>query len=103
MLPDLECFKNSKKFFVIGIIVKLSKIESMEMKDYQMNLITWGYNRQDSTKSIVRSICFHDKLHIGDPVWEDEGKNECFLQSIESFTAEVIEILENILLDEVGE
>jgi len=68
VLSDLEYFKNSKKFFIIGIIVELSRVESMEMKDYQMNLIIWSHDRQDSTEIIVRSIYFHDKLHIGNPV-----------------------------------
>ena len=34
MLPDFECFNNSKEFFVIYIIVKLDEIKCVEIKGY---------------------------------------------------------------------
>ena len=47
------CFKNSKEFLVMDVVVELGKVKSVEMKDYQMNIIIQGYDRQDSSKSII--------------------------------------------------
>jgi len=41
-----------------------------------MNLIVWGYDGQDSSKSVVRSICFHNKLSIKNIVREDRDRSE---------------------------
>ena len=37
----------------MNVVVELGKVKSVKMKDYQMNLIIQGYDRQDSSKSII--------------------------------------------------
>jgi len=39
----------------MDVVVELSKVKSVKMKDYQINLIIQGYDRQNSSKSIIIS------------------------------------------------
>ena len=39
ILLYLEYFENSKKFLIIDIITKLSSVEGLEIKNYQINFV----------------------------------------------------------------
>ena len=68
VLSDSECFENNKKFLVISIVAKLGRVEDIEIKDYQINLIIQIHNGQDNSESIAKSICFYNELSIRDLV-----------------------------------
>jgi len=65
-----------------------------------MNFIFFINNGKDCSKSIVQSISFYNELSIGNPMSEDGGRGECFLERIESIMTRGVELLRNVLLGE---
>jgi len=53
VLPNLESFKDSKKFLVMHVVVQLHCSKSMEVEGHQMNFIFLINNGKDCSKSIV--------------------------------------------------
>ena len=98
---NFKSFKNGNKFLVMHIVVQLHCGESIGVEDYQMNFIFFVNNGKDCNKNIVQSISFHDELSIGNPMSENEGRDECLLEKIESITTEGVELSRDILLDEI--
>ena len=71
VLPNLESFKDGEQFFVICVVVQLYCSESVRVKGNWMIFIIFINNGEDCSKSIVRSISFHNELSIGNPMSED--------------------------------
>ena len=70
------------------------------MKSHQINFIFFINNGKDCSKSIVQSISFYNKLSIENLMSEDRGRDECFLERIESIMTGGVELLRNVLLGE---
>jgi len=67
----------------------------------QINFI-FIHNKKNCSKSIVRDICFHNELSIRDPVYKNRYKIKCLSEGVESITAGIIELLEDIFLSKVN-
>lgn len=103
MAPDFESFKYSQEFLVIDIIIQLHRDKSPGVKDNWVNFIIFIHNGKDGNKNIIRNICFHNELSIGDLVGKDEHRDKCFLKEVKSIMAEVVKLLEDILLDKMDQ
>lgn len=88
---------------IIGVTVKLSEVEDIGIKDYWVNFIIQSHDGQYSNKSIIKSICFHDELSIGDPVCQNGSRSKQFLQDVKSFMIEGVEIPRNVFLGKIDE
>ena len=76
-MPDFECFKYCKQFFVVDIIVELRRGKSLRVKGNHMNFaIGWRYGSKDSSEGIVRGVCFKDKQCAWNPVSQDSHGSE---------------------------
>ena len=79
-MPDFECFKYSKQFFVMDIVVELRRGKSLRMKSDQVNFaVSRRYGGKDSSKGIVRSVRFDNKQHARNPVSQDRHSGEGLL------------------------
>ena len=99
--PNLESFKDSKQFLVICIVVQLCHSKSVRVKDNWINFIIFVNNREDCSESIVWSICFHNKLSIGNLMSKDRSRGECFLERVESILTGGVKTPQNILSSKV--
>jgi len=97
VLPNLEGFKDSKKFLVMCVVVQLCCSESTRVKGNWVNFILFVNNREDCSESIVRGISFHDELSIRNPMSEDRSGGECFLKRVESILIEGVKLPKNVL------
>ena len=98
--PNLESFKNGKQFLVMCVIIQLHHSESVGVKSNWMNFIIFINNGEDCSKSIVRSISFHNKLCIGNLMSEDRSRDKCLLERVKSITIGGVKLPRNVLLDE---
>ena len=73
----------------------------MRVKSHQINFIFSINNREDCSESIVRSISFHNKLSIRNPISKNGSEGECLLKRIESIMIEGVELSRNVLSDQV--
>ena len=56
-MPDFECFKYCKQFFVVDIIVELRRGKSLRVKGDWMNFaVGWRYGGKDSSEGVVQSV-----------------------------------------------
>jgi len=99
--PNFESFKDGKQFLIMHVVVQLYCSESVGVKSHQMNFIFFINNGKDCSESIVQSISFHNELSIGNPMSEDRGRSECFLEIIESIMTGGVKLPRNVLLGEV--
>jgi len=83
------------------VIVQLYYSESVGVKGHRMNFIFFVTNGKDCSKSIVRSISFHNELSIGNPMSEDGSRRKCLLERIESITTGGVELPKNVLPGEM--
>ena len=65
-----------------------------------MNFIIFVNNGKGCSESVVQSISFHNELSIGNPMSENRGGGECFLERVESITTGGVKLPRNILLGE---
>ena len=98
MLPNLEGFKDDKQFLIMCVVIQLHCSESAGVKSNWMNFIIFVNNEEDCSESIVQSISFHNKLSIRNPMSEDQSRNECFLERVESISTGGVKLPRNILL-----
>ena len=101
MSPNLESFKDGKQFLVICVVIQLHCSESVEVKSNWMNFIIFVNNGEDCSKSIVQSISFHNKLSIRNPMSENERRDKCLFERVESIMTEEVKLSRNVLLGEV--
>ena len=95
--PNLEGFKDGKQFLVMYVVIQLCYSESARVKGNWMNFIIFINNGEDCSKSIVRSIIFHNELSIGNPMSEDRCGGKYFLERVESILTEGVELPRNVL------
>ena len=81
--PVLECFKDSKQFFIVGVIVQLRSSQGLGVVHKQMDFSIGTGNRQDTGDSIVGGIGFHDDRGIRNEVSENGRIGEGMLKCIE--------------------
>ena len=62
-----------------------------------MNFIFFVNNRKDCSKSIVRSISFHDELSIRNPTSKNRSRDECFFKRIEGIMTGRVKLPRDIL------
>ena len=80
MMPDFECFKYCKQFFVVHVIVELGWGKSLRVKGDQMNFtISQRYGGKDSSKGIVQGVRLNDKRCAQNPVGQDQHSGEGLL------------------------
>ena len=60
VVPVPECFKDSKQFLIVGVIVQLQSGQSPGVVGDRTNLSISASDRQDTSDSVVRGISFHD-------------------------------------------
>ena len=71
-MPDFECFKYHKQFFVVDVVFELRRGKSLRVKSNQMNFtVGWRYGGKDSSEGVVRGIRFNDKWRAWNPVSQD--------------------------------
>ena len=103
-MPDFECFKYCKQFFVVDVVVELRRGKSLRVKSDRMNFaIGWRYGGKDSSQGIVRGICFNNKWRAWNPVGQDWRSGEGFFQRHESGAALIGEVPGSTLSSEMGE
>jgi len=73
VLPNLEGFKDGKQFLVMYVVVQLCCSKSARVKSNWVNFIIFINNGEDCSKSIVRSISFHNELSIGNTMSKDRS------------------------------
>jgi len=97
MLPNLESFEDSKQFLVMCVVVQLCCSKSVRVKGNWINFIIFVNNGEDCSKSIVRSIGFHNELSIGNLMSEDRCRGKCFPERVESILTGRVELPRNVL------
>ena len=100
MVPVLECFKDCKKFLIVGVIVQLRSSQGLGVVGDQTNLSISASDRQDTSDSIVRGVSFHDDRGIRNEVGEDGHSGEGMLESVEGTLTVLREVPRSIFLGE---
>ncbi|KIO07419.1 hypothetical protein M404DRAFT_136422, partial [Pisolithus tinctorius Marx 270] len=68
VVPGPECFKNSKQFLVMGVIIQFWGRQSLGVECDQMNLAVAASDRQNASDGIVRCIGLDGDRDPGDEV-----------------------------------
>ena len=103
-MPDFECFKYCKQFFVMDVVVELRRCKSPRVEGDQMNFaVGWRYGGKDSSKGVVRGICFNDKWGAQNPVGQDRRSGDGLFQQHESGAALIREVPSSTFTSETGE
>ena len=83
------------------VIIQLYYGKSTRVKSDCMDFIFFIYNQKDCSKSIVQSICFHNKLSIRNLVYKDGSKGKYLHEGVESIMTREIKLLEKVFLGKV--
>ena len=64
VLPNLECLKDRKEFFVVNVIVKFQCRKGVGVKCDGIDIGIYRIDKKDSPKCIVRSVSLNNNLGI---------------------------------------
>src|SRR5271156_4822321 len=87
----------------MSVIIDFSGSENLRVERNGVNFAGIVNNRQDSSKSIIRSISLNDKRLIRSPVRENRSGREGCLESIERSASFVVKRPGNTLMGEASE
>ena len=103
MVPSPECFKDSKQFLVMSIIIQFQSHQSPGVKGDRTKLTISAGNRKYTSDGVVRGISLHSNRGIRNEVSEDGCGGEGMFEGIEGATTLFGEIPRSILLGELGQ
>jgi len=101
--PILECFKDSKQFLVVGVVVQLWSSQGPGVISNRTNLSISTSDRQDASDRVVGGISFHNDRGVQNKVGEYGRSGEGMLQCVEGASTILGEVPRSIFLGEPGE
>ena len=102
MAPSLEGLKGSQEFFIMDIVIQLSRSECVRVEGNGMNFTVLSSCEQDSTKGIVWGICLYDEQSARSILSEDQSCNEGSLQRVKCLLAGIKPGLKCIFIIEIS-
>ena len=73
------------------------------VEGYGVDLIIFSHNRENSSKSVVWGIGFHNELCIQNPMHEDRSGGEGLFQGIKYYPTIVVKVPWSVLSSETSE
>ena len=73
------------------------------MEGYGVDLIIFSHNGENSSKSVVWGIGFHDELCIRNPMRKDRSGGEGLFQGVKCYFTIVVKVPRSILSSELSE
>ena len=79
---DVECFENSQKFLIVGVVVQLQCSECPGVEHDRMDLAIIKGDGEYSSDGVVRGISFHCDRDIRNEMHEDWSHSEGVFKGI---------------------
>ena len=73
------------------------------MEGYGVDLIIFSHNGENSSKSVVWGIGFHDKLRVRNPMRKDRSRGEGLFQGIECYPTIIVKVPRSVLSSKTRE
>ena len=86
----------------MDIVVEFRSRERLEVEGYGVDLIIFSHNGENSSKSIVWDISFHNKLCVQNPICKDRSGGEGLFQGIECYLTIIVKVPWSVLSSEMS-
>ena len=73
------------------------------MEGYEVDLIIFSHNGENSSKSVVWGIGFHDELRVRNPMCKDRSRGEGLFQGIECYPTIIVKVPWSVLSSKTRE
>ena len=87
----------------MDVVVEFRSGEYPGVEGYGVDLIIFSYNGENSSKSVVWDIGFHDELCIQDPMHKDRSRGEDLFQGIKCYPTIIVKVPQSVLSSKTSE
>ena len=87
----------------MDVVVEFRSRECPGVEGYGVDLIIFSHNGENSSKSVVWGIGFHDELYVWNPMCKDRSGGKGLFQGIECYPTIIVKVPWSVLSSEMGE